>query len=421
MTPSTIHPAPLRSTHWGGVSAVLFAGIVLGLYFGKAPPVLPVIKQELGLSLVSAGFVVSAFNALAMVGAIVTGAASDRFGALRFAIIGSLATGAGGLLGALAGGETTILLSRLVEGVGFVMLNVAAPALVVAASRPDRRSAMLGLWSTYMPAGASIAIVASVLLTPVVGWRGLWVICSVLALFAASALWSNRRSFGVLATPPRPMIDGKPRGGLKFGALRQVVPWLLGTAFALYAMEFLSIMAWLPTYLIETRGMSATAASLMGAVYVAFNLVGCLGGSYMLRMNISRGSLVIFTFVCLAIFANLLFATSLPEALRFAAALGISAVGGLIPAVAFSGSARYAREPGEVGVLHGLVVQLANVGQVMGPPLVAAAVTRFGTWDAALWVMLVCCTFGLVVGVLITRIEAADHRHETRARPGPKL
>ncbi len=412
--------ATVKSTHWGGVSAVLFAGIVLGLYFGKAPPVLPVIKQELGLSLISAGFVVSAFNALAMVGAIVTGAASDRFGALRFAIIGSLATGAGGLLGALAGGETTILLSRLVEGVGFVMLNVAAPALVVAASRPDRRSAMLGLWSTYMPAGASIAIVASVLLTPVVGWRGLWVICSVLALFAASALWSNRRSFGVLATPPR-AIEGKPRGGLKFGALRQIVPWLLGTAFALYAMEFLSIMAWLPTYLIETRGMSATAASLMGAVYVAFNLVGCLGGSYMLRMNISRGSLVIFTFVCLAIFANLLFATSLPEALRFVAALGISAVGGLIPAVAFSGSARYAREPGEVGVLHGLVVQLANVGQVLGPPVVAAAVTRFGTWDAALWVMLACCTVGFAVGVLITRIEAADSRHPTGAHPGPKL
>ena len=196
----------------------------------------------------------------------------------------------------------------------------------------------------------------------------------------------------------------------RIGALRQIVPWLLGTAFALYAMEFLSIMAWLPTYLIDTRGMSATAASLIGGVDVAFKLVGCLGGSFLLRMNINRGVIVVVTFVCLAIFANLLFASSLPEGLRFAAALGISAVGGLIPAVAFSGSARYAREPGEVGVLHGLVVQLANVGQVLGPPVVAAAVTHFGTWDAALWVMMGCCTAGLAVGLLITRLEAADRR-----------
>lgn len=410
-TPSSPPPAPPspQATHWGSVAAVLFAGVVLGLYFGKAPPVLPVIKQELGLSLVSAGFVVSAFNALAMVGAILTGAASDRFGALRFAVIGSIATATGGLVGALAGGETTILLSRLIEGVGFVMLNVSAPALVVAASRPDRRSAMLGLWSTYMPAGAATAIAASVLLTPVLGWRGLWVICSVLALASAAAIWYCRDGYGVLARAPQ-RIEGRPHAGLRFGALRQLVPWLLGTAFALYAMEFLSIMAWLPTYLIETRGVSATGASLIGAVYVAFNLVGCIGGTVMLRANINRGGIVVFTFVCLALFANLLFATSLPEGLRFAAALGISAVGGLIPAVAFSGSARYAREPGEVGVLHGLVVQLANVGQVLGPPVVAAAVTRFGSWDAALWVMLASCTAGLLVGGLIMRIEAADKK-----------
>lgn len=92
------------------------------------------------------------------------------------------------------------------------------------------------------------------------------------------------------------------------------------------------------------------------------------------------------------------------------------AFGGLIPAAAFSGSTRYAREPGEVGVLHGLVVQVANCGQVLGPPAVAAVVTRAGSWEAALSVMLVSFACGLAVGALIARLEAADRLPDT-----PKL
>ena len=39
-----------------------------------------------------------------------------------------------------------------------MVVAVACPALITAASGPDDRRFALGLWSAYMPAGASVAM-----------------------------------------------------------------------------------------------------------------------------------------------------------------------------------------------------------------------------------------------------------------------
>ena len=64
-------------TRWTAVAAALLAGVVTGCAFGKMAPALPVLKAELGLSLVQTGWLVSAFNGLAAVGAIFFGLVSE--------------------------------------------------------------------------------------------------------------------------------------------------------------------------------------------------------------------------------------------------------------------------------------------------------------------------------------------------------
>ena len=55
------------------------------------------------------------------------------------------------------------------------------------------------------------------------------------------------------------------------------MPWLLGSAFAVYTLQFYTVMVWLPTYLLETRGMGATASSLLTALYILANAAAAAG------------------------------------------------------------------------------------------------------------------------------------------------
>src|SRR3990172_6639536 len=117
-------PAP---THWLAVAAALGAGIVGGASLGKMSPALPFLKEEFGLSLIAAGWLVSIFNVIAVGSAIFFGVFSDRVGALRFCLAGLATQILGGVLGMIATQAPLLLASRLIQGVGFLSTLVAVP------------------------------------------------------------------------------------------------------------------------------------------------------------------------------------------------------------------------------------------------------------------------------------------------------
>src|SRR5215470_2772549 len=233
------------ATRWPAVFAALFAGVVGACAFGKASPALPLLKSEFGLSLIEAGWLVSVFNALAACGAIVFGVFADRVGALRFCVSGLVAIAAGSALGALASGAGGLIASRLLEGLGFLAVIVSAPGLIAAATAPARAGIAFGLWSAYMPLGVSLIIAASPPLLERFGWRGAWGLVALAAAACALLLAAERRHYSGVTR-------GARRSLASLGAsLSQPVPWLLGIAFAVYAIQHVTLMVWLPTYLLE--------------------------------------------------------------------------------------------------------------------------------------------------------------------------
>ena len=101
-----------RDTRWGVVVLAVAAGVIAAAFFGKAPPALPALRAELGLGLVAAGWVVSIFSAMGMVGGMVAGLLADFLGHRRLLVGGLAAMVAGGVLGAAADGEMVMLASR---------------------------------------------------------------------------------------------------------------------------------------------------------------------------------------------------------------------------------------------------------------------------------------------------------------------
>jgi MFS transporter, CP family, cyanate transporter len=393
---------PGATTHWPALLAVLGAGLAVALNVGKVPVALPQLRAELGLSLVQAGYVSSLLTTLAFLCAAGVGMWVGRLGALRMVLAGLAVCSLASAAATLAPGWGLLLGTRLAEGLGFMVVAVACPALITAASAAADRRFALGLWSAYMPAGASLAMLASPLLLPLTGWTGLWQLTSAALLLALAALWGQRRHFD--AARPSGRLDGPFLGPVK-AALGQWLPWLLALSFGLWATQHFALIVWMPTYLQEQRGLGAgLTAVLTGAMLLAC-VPGNLLGGWLVQQGAGRGRLLAVAQALTGLGAWTYSMEPWPDGLRYAAAVGVSFVGGVIPAAVMASSTVLARTPQQIGTLQGLYMQGAQLGQFVGTPLIAAVVAASGRWDSALAVSGSAALAGIVLGLAAGRLE----------------
>ena len=383
-------------THWRGIWAVFCGGLVAGAYMTKVPPALPQMRGALGLSLVEATFIVTTFNVLGMLVGMVAGMFADRFGRKRFALAGLALLAAGGLLGAAVSDFTPLLVSRFIEGVGFIFFAVPAPALMSMMSADARdRARALGLWSAYMPTGGTIALLLAPLLISLSSWRLLWIALALAAVIAAIAF--------ARAVPPT--------GRSQVGSLRLVTESIaqpgnvvMALLFACYVAQWTSVMVWLPTFLSE-HGASTATAAIATALMVLANAPGNLSGGWFLSRGIPRGRLVIGASVISGLCELGMLSDALPGGLRFALVLAFSFCSGVIPSSIFAGLPVHARSPQHISTGNGMVLQFSNIGQFFGPLAIAWIASRFGGWEATLAAMLAFAAGGAACGAVLASIE----------------
>ena len=194
---------PAIRTRWGALALILFAGSVGAAQLGKLPGALPEIRADLGIGLVTAGWIVSTIVLIGALASIAAGSVGDRIGHRRVACTGAALLGIGCLAGAAAQSTGTLSASRIVEGYGYIAVIPPAPVLVARSASPADRPIAFGIWSFYMPFGmAAMVALSPLLMAATGGWRGLWLINAALALLAFAGLRAGVRGprFAPLAT-----------------------------------------------------------------------------------------------------------------------------------------------------------------------------------------------------------------------------
>ena len=182
---ATISTESSVRTNWLAVAMVVAAGIIAALQVGKVIVSVPLLRADLGLSLSAAGWVLSIFSVLGVLGGILTGATVSRFGDRRIMLVGLWAIVCGSLAGGFASAYPLLLATRVIEGLGFLLIIIAAPDLLRRIVAPHERDRAFAIWSCFMPAGMALALLIGPLL---VGWRGLWFANAGLAALVAIAV-----------------------------------------------------------------------------------------------------------------------------------------------------------------------------------------------------------------------------------------
>jgi MFS family permease len=386
-------------TRWRGVVTGLLIGVVAAMHIGKLPPAIPALRQEFHLTLEQSGWIVSAFNTLGLFASIFMGFATARLGAWRQCVLGMLCMAVGGLVGAAAPDATWLIVSRFLEGVGFLSAVVAAPGLILRSAAPSDQRRALSFWGGYMPAGTTVGMLLAPVAIAALGWRALWLAEVLFALAAVLLLYRQRDALAA------PTLRDAPHWKTAAAPLSQPGPWWIAFGFACYVFNFYSIMVWLPTFLVGERHTPLALASVLTAMVVLANLPGNLLGGWLMQRGNSRGTNVCLAGVATLVTATVVFGPQFPDWLRYAACVLFSFSVGVMPGSIMSAAQTHARTTQQAGMVQGMINQGTNVGQFVSPFVVSAVVGVGLAWDRMLSLFWISGLLIIVSGLAVRRIE----------------
>lgn len=401
--PSKAHQGARERTSWPLVLVLILAGVAAAFQVGKAPPVLRLIQSDLKMDLFLAGWILSTFSIIGLLMGAASGAAADALGHRRMLLAGLFILATGSLVGGIARHAWLFFGTRILEGLGFLLVIVTAPTLIVRVTHSrDMRLALSG-WSCFIPFGVSLIMLFAPVLTMNFGWRGLWIINGMILI--ASALITSRLT-GRL-THPKAERRVTPARILKdiITTSTTMGPALLTLIFSTYTLQWLAVMGFLPTLLMEEYTMSLGRASILTALVVALNVPGNLSGGWLMSRGARRSNLIIAASLIMGACSLLIYGSAFPFSLRYAGCLMFSASGGLLPAAVLSGAPTHAPREDLVATTNGLLMQGSQLGQTVGPPALALLVSRYGGWHVAPWPLCTAALIGIALSFYLAYLE----------------
>ena len=389
---------------------IVLAGVCAALHVGKLPPALPVLQNVLNITLVQAGFLLSAVQVASMTLGLAVGLSVDSLGLRRSMLAGlgllSFASTSGGFVNE----AQHLLCLRALEGFGFLLVVMPAPALIRRTVDASQLSGRMGWWGTYMPTGSALALLLGPWVIAGLNWSAWWWLLGAVAAFAFVAVWLCVPHVHPLA----PLQGGAGETWRQRLALtlKNPGPWLVALTFAVYSSQWLAVVGFLPT-VYSQLGLTAGVAGVLSACVALANVSGNVMSGRLLQRGWPAQRLLSIGFTCMTLGAVGAYAVwqgvGLPTSVRFACVVMFSAVGGLIPGTLFSCALRLAPSESTVSTTVGYMQQLSALGQFAGPPLVAWVAASAGGWQ---WTWAVTATLSMAGVVFAHLIGRALHKKE---------
>ncbi len=383
------HSATIDRTHWPRIWIAFIAGCIAAFQVGKASAALSAIIEEFQISLFQAGLVVSLLALMSASTGLFFGGIVDRYGPLRMAVLGLSISAAGSFAGAMTATIQALLVTRVVEGAGFILAIVALPPLIRLSSSAHDSPLAMGLWGAFMPAGMSVAMVCAPWITEAGGWRDLWIWVG-----SSMLLWCIVISIAFRGA--KTCRDVQASTSRSWRSVFRSGPLLLLGCFVVYSTMYGSLTSFFPTLLIERHQASLLMATQLGALVVSANIIGNVASGWMIRSGIKPDHILTLAYLAMAVGSTLVFIESTPVDAKVAAGILFSAFGGLVPGTMFAIAPRFSSRPTQIAGIVGLLLQGAGIGQTIGPAMVGGAVDVFGGWQFASLVMIGASLLGLV-------------------------
>ena len=245
----------------------------------------PLMKEELGLSATGFGLAVSAFFWVYAPACLFVGWLCDRFCVYRVFALGVAAWAISTALTGFAGGLISLIVLRLFLGLGESIAFPGSSKIFAAEVPVERRGIANASVSAAIAFGPAIGVLTGGAILGEWGWRPVFWIFGAVTL-----LWLIPWQFA--AAPMRARAQTVPaseRVSIR-RLLRVPALWKMSVVHFLSNYGFYFLLAWLPLYLVNTRGYSiGEMTALTTLSFTAQGIVALVGGWLSDRM-VARGA-----------------------------------------------------------------------------------------------------------------------------------
>lgn len=296
------------------VSNVIVTRGSIGLIWASAGPLIPLIKQEFGISQGSAGWFASISPLTITLLAVPVGIIGIRYSLKKTFAVGAVLQAAG-IFALFCNTYIPLLLTRVSFAAGTVIVASIGSAIVAEWVTGRELPLINGITMSFVNLANAVAFVATVPIALALSWRAPIVIYGFVALTCAIAWFvfgRDRHKERVVAEaiegsrlkiqPELSLLQVLTRRSTILLALAVMGSWCLGNTMG----------AWLPTYYHEVFNMPLEKASSITAIVTATGVIVCIIGGFLpQRIGRRKPFLIIpgvfmgLSAICAVLFNNL--------------------------------------------------------------------------------------------------------------------
>ena len=233
----------------------------------------PLMQDELGLSATEFGLIASAFFWIYGPVQLAVGWLCDRFNVYRLMTLGLLLWAASTLLMGFAGGFVSLLVLRVMLGVGESIAFPGTSKIIAEQVPTEQRGIANAIISTGIALGPAAGTLAGGLILASWGWRPIFIMFVLVTL-----LWLLPWQSTVTKLEARraPSVDSG--GQVPIAALIRGWPlWSMSIAHIASNYGFYFLLIWLPNYLVKSRGLPIEDMTLLATLGYAAQAVAAIG------------------------------------------------------------------------------------------------------------------------------------------------
>ncbi|HVE00572.1 MAG TPA: MFS transporter [Sphingomicrobium sp.] len=220
----------------------------------------PIMKDELGLSEETYGLAFSAFFWIYAPVQMFAGWLCDRFSVYRLMTLGILLWAGSTLMMGFAGGFASLLVLRIMLGVGESISFPGSSKIIARHVAPERRGIANAAVATGIALGPAVGTLAGGMILGQFGWRAIFLFFGIVTL-----LWVLPWQRTVAALPTTGHYDG----GAKVPVAKLLSKWPLWSMSIVHALGnycFYFLLAWLPLFLTKSRGFSIGEMTMLATL-----------------------------------------------------------------------------------------------------------------------------------------------------------
>lgn len=265
--------ATLARTSRAGSALVFLLGAAVFLNYvdrGAIAIAAPLMKSELRLTATDFGVAVSAFFWFYAPVQLFVGWLCDRISVYKLMAAGIVLWAGSTLLMGLVGGFMSLLVLRVMLGVGESIAFPGSSKIIARHVPPDRRGAANAAVAAGIALGPAVGTLAGGLIVASWGWRAMFFAFGLATLFW---LLPWRQTVRTLATTGH--FDGGARVPVR-ALLGNWALWSMSIGHCAGNYCFYFLLAWLPLYLVQERGFTITQMTLLATLGYAVQAVCAL-------------------------------------------------------------------------------------------------------------------------------------------------